>query len=56
MKTKKYIEEMEKIFIKINKKQKEEVLKYFGENLTKELTKQDINEQTRKIMQKFEKF
>ena len=52
MKTQKYIEELQKNFIKITKEQETEILKYFGENITNEYTEQDIWEQTRKILQK----
>ena len=47
---------MKKNLVRINEKQEKEILKYFGKDLPKDLTEQDINEQTRIIMQKFEKF
>lgn len=56
MKTRKYIEEMERNFVRIKEEQKQALLKYWGEELPEELTEQDIWEQTRKIMNKYAKF
>ena len=55
MKTKNYIEELKRNFIRINEKQEKEILKYWGENIDNCFTEQDIWEQTRKIINKFEK-
>ncbi len=53
LKTKKYIEELQKNFIRINKQQEKEILKYWGTNINDNIfTEQDIWEQTRKILSK----
>ena len=51
LKTKKYIEDLKFNFIRINKNQEKEILKYWGKNIdTNIFTEQDIWEQTRKII------
>ncbi len=51
LKTIKYIEEKRQNFVRISDKQKQALLKYWGENINEyELTEQDICEQTRKVM------
>lgn len=56
IKTKKYIEILQHNFIRINKKQENEILKYWGKYINNNIfTEQDVWEQTRKIMKKYEK-
>lgn len=55
METKKYIKKLKKNFIKITTQQEKEILKYFGNNISNEFTEQDIWEQTRKTIEKYEK-
>ncbi len=54
IKTKIYIEDLRKNFIRINEKQEKEILKYWGENINENIfTPQDVWEQTRKIIKKY---
>ena len=55
METKKYIEELKKNFVIISKEQEKAILNYWGKNIGNEYTKQDIYEQTRKVIDKYEK-
>lgn len=55
VKTKKYIEELRENFIRINKVQEKAILEYWGEYIGNEFTKQDVWEQTRKIINKYAK-
>lgn len=50
------IQKKKENFRRINPEQEKAILKYWGENIGNEFTEQDISEQTRKIMQKYEKF
>ena len=52
MKTEQYIKQLKENFLKITKVQEKEILKYWGKNIGNEFTEQDINEQTRKILEK----
>lgn len=50
MKTIEYIKQLRKNFVRISEKQEKAVLAYWGETIDNEFTKQDITEQTRKVM------
>lgn len=57
IKTKKYIERLQRNFVRINKRQEEEILKYWGKYINDNIfTPQDVWEQTRKVMQKVDKY
>lgn len=55
MKAEKYIKEMKENFVRISPEQEQAILKYWGKNIGNEFTEQDICEQTRKIIDKYEK-
>lgn len=52
MKTIDYIEELRRNMNRITKEQEKVLIKHFGEEIGNEFTEQDINEQTRKILEK----
>ena len=52
MKTIEYIEELRKNMNRITKEQEKTLIEHFGEEIGNEYTKQDINEQTRKVLEK----
>ena len=51
MKTVDYIQILINNFNRINKKQEEASLEYWGEEIDENMTEQDVWEQTRKVMQ-----
>ena len=51
MKTVDYIQILKENFNRINKKQEEAILKYWGEEIDENMTEQDVWEQTRKVIQ-----
>ena len=51
MKTADYIQELIHNFNRIDKKQEEAILEYWGEEIDGNMTEQDIWEQTRKVIQ-----
>lgn len=52
MKTNDYIEELRRNMNRITKEQEKALIEHFGEEIGNEFTEQDINEQTRKILEK----
>ena len=50
LKTKNYIEQLKENFVRISPQQEKALLDYWGENIGNEFTEQDINEQTRRVM------
>ena len=52
MKTVDYIQILKENFNRINKKQEEAILKYWGKEIDENMTDQDVWEQTRKVIQK----
>lgn len=52
MKTIDYIEDLRKNMNRISKEQEKTIIDYFGKEISNEFTEQDINEQTRKILEK----
>ena len=53
MKTMEYIEELRKNMNRITNEQEKAIIEHFGEEIGNEFTEQDINEQTRKVLEKF---
>ena len=51
MKTVDYIQIIEENFNRINKKQEEVILEYWGKEIDENMTEQDVWEQTRKVIQ-----
>ena len=51
MKTADYIQELIHNFNRINKKQEEAILEYWGEEIDGNMAEQDVWEQTRKVIQ-----
>lgn len=55
--TKKYMKDLDENFVRLNNKQKQEILKYWGKYINDNIfTSQDVWEQTRKIINKFRYF
>ena len=55
MKTKKLIRDYQKGWYRLIKEQEEAILKYWGNEISNELTDQDIHEQTLKVILKHKK-
>lgn len=52
MKTIDYIKELRYNMNKVSKEQEKAIIEHFGEEIGNEFTEQDINEQTRKILER----
>ena len=50
MKTVTYIKRLKENFVRITEAQEKAIIKYWGKNIGKEFTEQDVWEQTRKVI------